>query len=173
MTKQCLSSFVLNRINASAANCPNINDVTNVLMPINATALRIAASGSPDSSTISSPWLSVTYCASETGSTGNAVCQQNSIPTWTIGQCYDRVDIQIAYANIGSVSNPQPIIGAVVFHYQRSVSHCLYFFSFSNSLCLDDHQYHITFGIVAFNSNCYISRCIELARHTRRSSAST
>ena len=135
MTKQCLSSFVLNRINASAANCPNINDVTNVLMPINATALRIAASGSPDSSTISSPWLSVTYCASETGSTGNAVCQQNSIPTWTIGQCYDRVDIQIAYANIGSVSNPQPIIGAVVFHYQRSVSHCLYFFSFSSSLC--------------------------------------
>ncbi|CAF1491043.1 unnamed protein product [Adineta ricciae] len=117
---QNTQSTCLLQINASAANCPNINDVTNVLMPINATTLRIAASGSPDSSTISSPWLSVTYCVSETGSTADAVCQQNSIPTWTTGQCYDRVDIQIAYANVGSVSNPQPIIGAVVFHYQRS-----------------------------------------------------
>ncbi|UJR14175.1 hypothetical protein I4U23_001170 [Adineta vaga] len=73
-------------------------------MPIDSTTFRVASYGNSDPSDISTP---------------NAVCQQGSIPSTTSDQCYNRLDIQIAYANIGSVDNPQPILGAVIFHYQR------------------------------------------------------
>jgi hypothetical protein len=91
-------------------------------MPFSSLNLYVAAYGNPDPSNITGYWLPVTFCTSETGSSNDPVCQPVSVSTPTSGQCYNRLDIQIAYANIGSVTNPQPILGAVVFHYQRVVS---------------------------------------------------
>ncbi|CAF4358472.1 unnamed protein product [Rotaria sp. Silwood2] len=87
-------------------------------MPFNSFNLYVAVDGNPNPSNISGYWLPVTYCIFEIGSSNEPVCQQGSIPNPSIDQCYTRLDIQIAYANIGSVTNPQPILGAVVFHYQ-------------------------------------------------------
>jgi hypothetical protein len=82
----------------------------------------VAAYGNSDASNIADHWLPVTFCTSEIGSSNEAVCQTSSVPSPSAGQCYNRLDIQIAYANIGSVTNPQHILGAVIFHYQRVVS---------------------------------------------------
>jgi hypothetical protein len=95
----------------------------------------VAAYGNPDPTNITGYWLPVTYCTSAIGSTNQPVCQTGSVPTLSAGQCYTRLDVQIAYANIGAVTNPQPILGAVVFHFQTIVSenfldhvylHCFY-----------------------------------------------
>jgi hypothetical protein len=40
--------------------------------------------------------------------------------------CYVKLDIQIAYTNIGSIYNPQPVLSAVIFNYQGIVSKPLY-----------------------------------------------
>ncbi|CAF3636143.1 unnamed protein product [Rotaria sp. Silwood1] len=97
--------------------CPNQTNLPNIFMPFNSFNLFVAANGNPNSSNISN-WLPVTYCIFEIGSSNEPVCQQGSIPNSSTDQCYIRLDIQIAYANIGAVTNPQPILGAVVFHYQ-------------------------------------------------------
>lgn len=89
----------------------------------NLTTLEVAAGGNIDpANTIGSNWLTVTHCTSEIGSSDEPVCQSGSVPDPSPSQCYIRLDIQVVYANIGSVINPQPIIGSVVFHYQRVVS---------------------------------------------------
>jgi hypothetical protein len=91
-------------------------------MSYNPTNLYVAAYGDPDPSNITGYWLPVIYCTSEIGSSSQPVCQTGSGPTPSATQCYTRLDVQIAYANIGAVTNPQPILGAVVFHFQRIVS---------------------------------------------------
>ena len=80
----------------------------------------MAAAGSSDTSNIGNAWLPVITCTSEIGSSDAPVCQSGSLPTLTT-QCYVRLDIQIAYANIGAVANAQPVLGAVIFNYQRLV----------------------------------------------------
>jgi len=82
----------------------------------------VAAYGNPDPTNITGYWLPVTFCASEIGSANEPVCSNVSVPSPSAGQCYTRLDIQIAFANIGSVTNAQPILGAVIFHYQSTVS---------------------------------------------------
>ena len=101
--------------------CPNISSPTNILMPFDPATFRVAAfaNASPSSGLVN--WLPVTYCTSEVGSSAEAVCTQGSVTAPSTGQCYNRLDIQIAYANIGSVGNPQPILGAIILHYQRIV----------------------------------------------------
>ncbi|CAF1117493.1 unnamed protein product [Rotaria sordida] len=98
--------------------CPNQTNLPNIFMPFNSFNLYVAAYGNANPLNISGYWLPVTYCIFEIGSSNEPVCQQGSIPSSSTNQCYIRLDIQIAYANIGSVTNPQPILGAVVFHYQ-------------------------------------------------------
>ncbi len=75
--------------------------------------------GSSNSSNITN-WLPVTFCTSTIGSTTGGVCQTNSVPS-SSGQCYTRLDIQIVYANFGSVTNPQAIIGGVIYNFQSVV----------------------------------------------------
>jgi hypothetical protein len=96
--------------------------VPNIFVPFSSVNVFVAAYGNPDPANITGYWLPVTYCTSEIGSSNAPVCQQGSVPTPSSNQCYIRLDIQIAYANVGSVTNPQPVLGAVVFHYQRVVS---------------------------------------------------
>ncbi len=112
---------MFNRSNTSS-NCPTITNLTNILLPFSSPNLYVSAYGNPDPSNITGYWLPVTFCTSEIGSSAAAVCQTGSVPNSSASECYNRLDIQIAYANIGSVTNPQPILGAVIFHYQRVVS---------------------------------------------------
>ncbi len=112
---------MFNRSNTSS-NCPNITNSSNILLPFSSSNLYVSAYGNPDPSNITGYWLPVTFCTSEIGSSAAPVCQTGSAPISSAGQCYNRLDIQIAYANIGSVTNPQPILGAVIFYYQRVVS---------------------------------------------------
>lgn len=103
--------------------CPNINQSTNVFTPYDVGNLYVAAYGNPNPSNITGYWLPVQFCTSEIGSSVDPVCSESSSILNTVtSECYIRLDIQIIYANIGSVTNPQPILGAVVFHYQRTVS---------------------------------------------------
>lgn len=71
---------------------------------------------------IADDWIPVTFCTFTVGSTGDPVCQQNAIPNPPSGQCYTRLDIEVTFANFGSVTNPQPIIGAVTYYFQSVVS---------------------------------------------------
>lgn len=89
-------------------------------MPYNFINLNVAGKGSSDPTNTSDSWLPITYCTSQIGSTSGLVCQTNSVPSSSSGQCYIRLDVQIAFANFGSVTNPQPILGAVVYHFQSS-----------------------------------------------------
>lgn len=91
-------------------------------MPFDPANFRVGAFANADPSDASTNWLPVTYCTSEAGSSAEAVCQRGAVVAPSTTQCYNRLDIQIAYANIGSVGNPQPIIGAIVLHYRRIVS---------------------------------------------------
>jgi hypothetical protein len=92
-------------------------------MPVSSSALYVAVYGNSDPSNITGNWLQAMSCTSEIGSSDVPVCQTGFLPSSpSSDQCYIRLDIQIAYANIGSVTNPQPVLGAVVFHYQRVVS---------------------------------------------------
>ncbi len=122
----------------------------------------MAAYGNPDPSNITGYWLPVTLCTSEIGSNSQPVCQTGSVPSPSAAQCYIRLDIQIAYANIGSVTNPQPILGAVIFHYQRVVSKKVFglcLFSFTRLLCFFiDHYID---NIIIDDADCDFSRCIE------------
>ncbi len=106
----------------TSGSCPNISGSSNIFVPYTSTNLYVAAYGDPDPSNVTGYWLPVTFCTSVIGSTSGSVCQTGSVPSTSTGQCYIRLDIQIAFANIGSVTNPQPILGAVVFHYQSIVS---------------------------------------------------
>ena len=113
-------SFILDSSTTSNI-CPNITDLPNIFMPFNSFDLFVAANGSFDPSSITDNWLRVTYCTYEIGSSNEPQCGQ-SVSSVSEDQCYIRLDIQIAYANIGAINNAQPILGAVAFHYQRIVS---------------------------------------------------
>lgn len=112
--------FHLNRL-ASAGTCPTIAVLLTAFAVNDINNLYVAIKGNPDTSTITDNWIRVRFCTSTVGSTSEPVCQ-DSIPNPPTGQCYTRLDIQITYANFGSVTNPQPIIGAVTYYFQSVVS---------------------------------------------------
>ncbi|CAF1180887.1 unnamed protein product [Adineta steineri] len=102
----------------STLSCPNVADPTTALWAFSSFNISIAARGNSDPSNLSDDWLPIIFCTSQIGSSSGAVCQNGSMPSISSSSCYTRLDIQIAYANIGAVTNPQPILGAVIFHYQ-------------------------------------------------------
>jgi hypothetical protein len=82
----------------------------------------VARKGNSNPASIDENWVRVVGCTSSVGSTGDPVCQDNSIPDPPSGQCYTRLDIEITFANFGSVTNPQPILGSVTYYFQSVVS---------------------------------------------------
>ncbi|CAF4501655.1 unnamed protein product [Rotaria socialis] len=102
-----------------ASFCPNQAELSSIFLSFTSFNIYVAAYGNSDPSNITGNWLPVTYCVYDIGSSNEPVCLSGSRPDPSGNECYTRMDIQIAYANIGSVSNPQPILGAVIFHYQR------------------------------------------------------
>ncbi|CAF0912527.1 unnamed protein product [Rotaria sordida] len=103
--------------------CPNIYDI---LMPINATNLYVAAYSNPNMSNSTNDWLRVISCISGIGSPNIFQCQ-NGIKLYSSSDvvCYVKLDIQIAYTKIGSISNPQFVLSAVIFHYQTITTNLL------------------------------------------------
>ncbi|CAF3594574.1 unnamed protein product [Rotaria sordida] len=103
--------------------CPNIYDI---LMPINATNLYVAAYSNPNMSNNTNDWLRVISCISAIGSPNIFQCQ-NGIKLYSSSDvvCYVKLDIQIAYTKIGSISNPQFVLSAVIFHYQTITTNLL------------------------------------------------
>ena len=158
---------------SSSATCPTTAELgTNFLGTI-LTNIYIGTYGNSDVANFNSDqWKQVTTCTSEIGSSDVPVCQTGLVPTVTANQCYVRLDIQIAYANIGAVANPQSVIGAVVFHYQRIVSKKKYFslvrfiimflFPVSNG----NGNGHFTDST---HPNCYLSRFVQCSDNSRRS----
>ena len=115
-----------------------------------------------------SQWLQVTVCTSEIGSSAAPICQTGAVPDQA-NQCYVRLDIQVAYANIGEVSNPQPVLGAVVLHYQSIVSTDGGIFPKKIcSLSLVGIIVHNVDGKWADHSDGHLSRYIKLTCHRRR-----
>ena len=102
--------------------CPSRAELQTIFGLASVTDLYVGVYGNADPSNITGHWVKVTTCTSEIGSSDPPDCQAGFLPNPSATQCYARLDTQIAYANIGSVTNPQPVLGAVVFHYQRTVS---------------------------------------------------
>jgi hypothetical protein len=105
---------------AGVGSCPDITAASNIFMLYNFNNLRVAGKGSSDPTNSSDSWITVQFCTSKIGSSNAPVCQ--TTPTSTTGQCYIRLDVEIVFANFGSITNPQPIIGAVVYNFQSVVS---------------------------------------------------
>ena len=106
---------------ASDASCTGM---LATLSPIDPTNLRVAAYGNSSVSNSTRDWLPIRICISEIGSTNRPPCNDINTVAPTTG-CYSRLDIQIAYTNIGSIQNPQPVLSGVIFHYQLLVSRSL------------------------------------------------
>ena len=96
--------------------CLNATDFSSFLGLTDPSTLYVSNSGNPDGT--SNPWKHPLYCTSVIGSTDSVTCSSTAIPSLSASQCFTRVDIQISYANLGSVSNPQPILGEVIYHFQ-------------------------------------------------------
>lgn len=137
------SFFLTNSNNA----CPNITDSSSIFTPYTLSDLYVAAYGNPNPSNITGYWLRVQFCVSQIGSSTAPTCSNTSVPNISSVQCYTRQDIQITYANVGSVTNPQPILGAVVFYYQGLVSdlflECMHIFFPIFRLQHRQHQYSL------------------------------
>ena len=87
-------------------------------MPTNSTNLYVAAYSNSNPLNISNDWLPVISCTSQIGSSNTDGCQIGVLNSSTNSLCYVKLDIQIAYTNIGSIYNPQPVLSAVIFNYQ-------------------------------------------------------
>ncbi|CAF1016244.1 unnamed protein product [Adineta steineri] len=101
----------------SSTSCSNSFQL---LMPYNSASLYVAAYSNSNPFNVSIDWLPVTSCTYTTqGDANTANCITGILlNTTSATSCYSRLDIQIAYTNIGSVFNPQPVLSAVIFHYQ-------------------------------------------------------
>jgi hypothetical protein len=101
----------------------------------NATNLYVGAYSNSNPADIYTDWLPVISCTFTIGSNQTAGCYNSTLNSSPNGLCYVKLDIQIAYTNIGSIYNPQPVLSAVIFNYQGFVSEHLYqsvvFFSLS------------------------------------------
>lgn len=92
-------------------------------MPVTLSSLYVAAYRNPDSSNIARDWLPVLYCTSTVGAPNARLCGNGVLLRADWGtSCYVKLDIEIAYTRIGSVYNPQPVISAIIFHYQVRIS---------------------------------------------------
>ncbi|CAF0790321.1 unnamed protein product [Adineta ricciae] len=101
------------------STCPNSFD----LFPaIGSSDLYVAAYSDSDTNNVTSDWLPVIYCTSQLGSPNIRQCNKGILNSTSSSSCYSRLDIQIAYSNIGYLSNPQSVLSAVIFHYQYSSS---------------------------------------------------
>jgi hypothetical protein len=94
-----------------------------VLTPQNTRALYVAAYRNADPSNVTQDWLPIFSCTSELGSSNTDGCTTGALVLRAGDQCYERLDIQIMFTKIGSLSEPQSILSAVIFHYQ-AVSPC-------------------------------------------------
>ncbi|CAF3921682.1 unnamed protein product [Rotaria magnacalcarata] len=108
----------------TSGTCPT--NLYTLLMPVTLRSLYVAAYNYSDPTNITTDWLPVVSCTSQIGSPNTVQCQNGILlsgdsPT----QCYVKLDIQIAYTNIGSFNNPQPTLSAVIFHYQSVSSSSL------------------------------------------------
>ncbi|CAM2708025.1 unnamed protein product [Rotaria socialis] len=97
-----------------------------LLMPVTLRSLYVAAYNYSNPTNVTTDWLPVISCTSEIGSPNTVQCQDGILldgdsPT----QCYVKLDIQIAYTNIGSFYNPQHTLSAVIFNYQSVPSSSL------------------------------------------------
>lgn len=132
-----------------------------VLTPLNISNLYVAAYSNSDPSNITRDWLPVIVCTSTIGSSNTPNCRDVNINTASTTACYIRLDIQIAYTNIGSIFNPQPVLSAVIYHYQSLVSENLFksfisSFIFAFTVSLSDNCDNFT-----SNGKCYFSRYIK------------
>lgn len=100
------------------SQCLNVTNFSDFLGLTNVPNLYASIYGNPD--VMSDPWQRPSFCTSTTGSTESATCSKDSIPSPATSQCFTRVDIQIIYANLGSVTNPQAILSSVIYHFQSS-----------------------------------------------------
>ncbi|CAF1309533.1 unnamed protein product [Didymodactylos carnosus] len=98
----------------------NILSTCQLALSINASEQFVIGAYGNSSVDNANDWLPVFYCTSSEGQTENPVCDTGYQPPNPNSPCITRLDIQIAYANIGSITNPQPVLGAVVFHYQTN-----------------------------------------------------
>lgn len=106
----------------TTGTCPTTLDLLSIFGPNDLNNFYVAGKGSSDPGNIADNWLRVTFCTSTVGSTGDPACQQSSVPNPPSGQCYTRLDIEVTFANFGSVTNPQPVLGAVTYYFQSVVS---------------------------------------------------
>ncbi|CAF0833717.1 unnamed protein product [Adineta ricciae] len=102
-----------------SSTCPNSFD----LFPATGSLdLYVAAYSDSDTNNVTSDWLPVIYYTSQLGSPNIRLFGKGILNSTSSGSCYSRLDIQIAYTNIGYLSNPQSVLSAVIFHYQYSSS---------------------------------------------------
>lgn len=108
-------------ISPTTTTCLTDTDIRQIFTSNINSPLYVGIYGNSDLSNSDSR-VEVIRCLSEIGSSDRPTCETGTFPSVSSGQCYVRLDIQIGYANTGAVTNPQQIIGTVVFHYQRLVS---------------------------------------------------
>lgn len=113
------STRTIQRLFSSSSSVTSAcSETINLFLPIDSTGLYVAAYANSASNNLTRDWLPVIICASAVGSLNTRDCRIRNISLTSPPNCYTRLDIQIAYTNIGSVFNPQPILSAVIFHYQ-------------------------------------------------------
>ena len=146
-------------------------------MSTNSSSLYVAAYSNSDPTNITTDWLPVISCTSEIGSPNVRTCGNGILSNTTGTTCYIKLDIQIAYTNIGSVDNPQSVLSAVIFHYQGVVSenllNCFIFLSLNiyfTATALIDKSIIFSFTC---NGKCNISRYIRCANYCTRSNTCT
>ena len=97
-------------------------DLPNILTPLSVTNVSIGAYANSDPTNSTFDWLPIIVCTSQIGGSNTPNCRGVIISPTASGPCYVRLDIQIAYTNIGSVFNPQHVLSAVIYYYQYLVS---------------------------------------------------
>ena len=94
-------------------------DLHSLFINVNSTNLYVAAYSNPNFTNTTTDWLPVITCTSAVGLPSSYSCTNGlTVNLTSTAVCYIRLDIQIAYTNIGSIINPQAVLSAVIFHYQ-------------------------------------------------------
>lgn len=143
-------------------------------MPTASASLYVAAYSNPNRTSITTDWLPVKSCTSEIGKPSNYLCS-DTIRQFSSSDtlCYTKLDIQISYTNIGTLSNPQHILSAVIFHFQGQVSENLSIivgykcFGFDIGAIVNCFRYACT-----CDAECHVSRYISCNGHWGRQNTS-
>lgn len=144
-----------------------------ILTPLNSNNISVAAYSNSDPTNATSDWLPVIVCKSQIGASTTPNCRDVNIITDSTTICFVRLDIQIAYTNIGSIFNPQRVLSAVIYYYQYLVSESFFKSLISSFIFTLTGNLSDIAGNFTCNGKCYFSRYIEHTYYRTRSNPNT